>query len=155
MAALLTGADAIRHDIPGSASTSAFAPRQTDRKPVPWTALVVDDWDLLRAAMGMILENLGFRVREAANGSAALAACEAEMPAVVLLDVKMPIMDGRAFLEKIRAMPGGTGPRIVLCSGQEDLVLIRDAMGAGADGHLFKPFDERQLKEALQKIGAM
>jgi two-component system, chemotaxis family, chemotaxis protein CheY len=98
---------------------------------------------------GKILGALGFQVIEAADGLAALAACRRDMPDVVLLDWRMPVMDGIEFLSRLRQEPGGDAPRVVFCSVENDLERVRDALEAGADEYIMKPFDSEILASKL------
>ncbi len=69
--------------------------------------LVVDDSRVIRRVATKIIQDLGFAVEEAENGQQALEACRARMPDLALIDVDMPVMDGRSYLKALRAMPGG------------------------------------------------
>ena len=74
------------------------------------TCLIVDDSRVIRKVARRILEQLGFEVCEAGDGAEALAYCRSEMPTVILLDWRMPVMDGLTFLASC-ASRAGTGPR--------------------------------------------
>ena len=105
------------------------------------TCLIVDDSRVIRKVSRHILETLGFAVDEAENGKAALDACEAAMPDVVLLDWNMPVMTGIEFLVHLRQRPGGDKPKVVFCTTENDVAHIREAIAAGADEYVMKPFD--------------
>jgi len=105
------------------------------------TCLVVDDSRVVRKVSRRILEDLGFEVAEASEGLEAMAWCRAVMPDAVLLDWRMPGMDGLEFLRRLRAEPGGHGPKVVFCSIENDIERIREALDAGADEYIMKPFD--------------
>ena len=63
------------------------------------------------------------------------------MPDAILLDWSMPVMDGLEFLRRLRAEPGGDAPKVVFCTVENDLERIREALDAGADEYIMKPFD--------------
>lgn len=105
------------------------------------TCLVVDDSPVIRKVSRRILEDLGFEVAEASDGLEALAWCAAMMPDAILLDWRMPGMDGLAFLRRLRREPGGAEPKVVLCSSETAITQVRMALEAGADEYLMKPFD--------------
>ena len=117
------------------------------------TCLVVDDSRVIRKVSRRILEDLGFEVAEAADGVEAMAWCSAMMPDVVLLDWMMPGMDGMEFLRRLRAEPGGERPKVVFCSGETDLERIREALDAGADEYIMKPFDGGIVAGKLAWLG--
>ncbi len=117
------------------------------------TCLVVDDSRVIRKVSRHILETLGFEVAEAENGSVGLDACEANMPDVVLLDWNMPVMTGIEFITQLRQRPGGDKPKVVFCTTENDVAHIREAISAGADEYVMKPFDHETLQIKLQLVG--
>ena len=117
------------------------------------TCLIVDDSRVIRKVSRHILETLGFTVDEVENGRAALDACEASMPDVVLLDWNMPVMTGIEFLVQLRQRPGGDTPKVVFCTTENDVAHIREAIQAGADEYVMKPFDHETLQIKLQLVG--
>lgn len=117
------------------------------------TCLIVDDSRVIRKVSRHILETLGFAVEEAENGKLALDACEAAMPDVVLLDWNMPVMTGIEFLVQLRQRPGGDSPKVVFCTTENDVAHIREAIQAGADEYVMKPFDHETLQIKLQLVG--
>jgi two-component system chemotaxis response regulator CheY len=117
------------------------------------TCLIVDDSRVIRKVSRHILETLGFAVHEAENGRAALDSCQATMPDVVLLDWNMPVMTGIEFLALLRKYPGGDAPKVVFCTTENDVAHIREAIAAGADEYVMKPFDHETLQIKLQLVG--
>jgi two-component system, chemotaxis family, chemotaxis protein CheY len=117
------------------------------------TCLIVDDSRVIRKVSRHILETLGFAVEEAENGQIALDACASVMPDVVLLDWNMPVMTGIEFLVHLRKHPGGTKPKVVFCTTENDVAHIREAIQAGADEYVMKPFDHETLQIKLQLVG--
>lgn len=123
------------------------------RGPDPLTCLVVDDSRVIRKVSRRILEELGFAVAEAADGVEALAWCSAMMPDVILLDWRMPGMDGLDFLRRLRASPGGEAPKVIFCSVENELERIREVLDAGADEYIMKPFDGGIVAGKLAWLG--
>ena len=117
------------------------------------TCLVVDDSRVIRKVSRHILEALGFTVDEAENGREGLDKCVAAMPDVVLLDWNMPVMTGIEFLTRLRQTEGGDRPKVVFCTTENDVAHIREAIGAGADEYVMKPFDHETLQIKLQLVG--
>jgi two-component system chemotaxis response regulator CheY len=117
------------------------------------TCLVVDDSRVIRKVSRRILEDLGFEVAEASDGVEAMAWCSAVMPDVILLDWQMPAMDGLEFLKRLRAEPGGGEPRVIFCTVENDLERIREALDAGADEYIMKPFDGGIVAGKLDYLG--
>src|ERR1700753_852513 len=82
--------------------------------PPPLRVLVADDQELVRAGVRLILEAAGFAVvGEAADGAAAVALAAAESPDVVLMDIRMPVMDGLGGTRQLTE-PGPGAPKVVI-----------------------------------------
>jgi len=119
------------------------------------TCLVVDDSLVVRKAARRIIEGLGFAVTEAKDGQEALDACRAGLPDGVLLDWNMPVMDGITFLRAARAEFGAEHPRIVLCTTESELARIIEALAAGAQEYVMKPFDAGILRDKFVQAGLL
>ncbi len=117
------------------------------------TCLIVDDSRVIRKVSRHILETLGFTVEEAENGQDGLDKCEGVMPDVVLLDWNMPVMSGIEFIKHLRQREGGDKPKVVFCTTENDVAHIREAISAGADEYVMKPFDHETLQIKLQLVG--
>ena len=105
------------------------------------TCLVVDDSRVIRKVARRILEDMGFEIAEAADGAEALAWCRTSMPEAILLDWNMPGMNGIEFLKVLRAEPGGRAPVVVMCTVENERDRMVEALDAGADEYIMKPFD--------------
>jgi CheY-like chemotaxis protein len=103
----------------------------------PLVLVVDDDPDILDAICD-ILEGEGYRVARARHGVEALERVEAEPPAIILLDLMMPVMDGLAFAQALRERPGKEGIPIVVISADGN---PQRAASVDAAGYLAKPFD--------------
>jgi len=117
------------------------------------TCLIVDDSRVIRKVSRHILETIGFTVEEAENGKDGLDKCEGNMPDVVLLDWNMPVMSGIEFITHLRQREGGDKPKVVFCTTENDVAHIREAISAGADEYVMKPFDHETLQIKLQLVG--
>jgi two-component system chemotaxis response regulator CheY len=117
------------------------------------TCLVVDDSRVIRKVARRILEDIGFEIAEAADGHEALAWCRTEMPEAILLDWHMPGMNGVDFLRTLRREPGGRTPVVVLCTVENDRDRMLEAIEAGADEYVMKPFDSTILESKLTLAG--
>jgi two-component system chemotaxis response regulator CheY len=119
------------------------------------TCLVVDDSKVVRMVARKILEDLKFEILEAEDGQQAMDACKKKMPDVILLDWNMPVKSGIEFLRELRASAGGDSPLVVFCTTENDMTHIREAMGAGANEYIMKPFDSDIIQSKFAQIGLL
>ena len=119
------------------------------------SCLVVDDSKVIRMVARRILEELNFEVVEAADGQEALDQCDKNMPDAVLLDWNMPVMDGLEYLVALRQRPGGDAPIVVFCTTENDMSHIQDAMKAGANEYIMKPFDKDIIESKFGQAGLL
>jgi two-component system, chemotaxis family, chemotaxis protein CheY len=117
------------------------------------TCLVVDDSSVVRKIARRILEELDFQIIEAEDGEKALEACKQNLPDAILLDWNMPVMDGYEFLGNLRSMPGGSQPKVVFCTTENDIDHISRALHAGANEYIMKPFDKDIVAAKFQQVG--
>jgi len=115
----------------------------------PIRILVVDDDEDIRLLLRGLLERAGFTVDEADGGRAALRALYASPPALVLLDVSMPELDGYQTLERIRDL--SDVPVIMLTARAQELEKVR-GLSAGADDYVAKPFGRQELLARVQAL---
>jgi len=87
------------------------------------------------------MEDLGFKAEEAIDGAKAIDSVKVSMPEMVLLDWEMPNLSGPDFVRALRKLPGGDHPKVVLCAIENDVQHIQQALDAGADEYIMKPFD--------------
>jgi CheY-like chemotaxis protein len=111
--------------------------------------LVVDDDADFREGLRLELERKGYQVAEAEDGKQALEQITERPPLLVLLDLQMPVMNGRELLQRLRATAGlGEVPVVVLSSfGYE-----WEAELMGAQGYLGKPFDALELEQIMARV---
>jgi two-component system, chemotaxis family, chemotaxis protein CheY len=117
--------------------------------------LIVDDSRVIRKVARRILEELKFGIDEAEDGSDALEICRRKMPDAILLDWNMPNMSGIEFLRALRREPAGGKPIVVFCTTENDIAHITEAIGAGANEYLLKPFDKDLVEAKLAEAGLM
>lgn len=126
---------------------------ETDAPPGPLTVVLVDDQPLVRAGIAFILStDPGVTVAsEAGNGELGLVAVADHHPDVVLMDVRMPVMDGLEATRRIRAVEGP--PVLVLTTFDDDDVLW-GAVEAGAAGFLLKDTSADDIIKAIRTVAA-
>jgi DNA-binding NarL/FixJ family response regulator len=109
--------------------------------------LIADDQELVRTGFRMILTAAGDIevVGEAANGQDAVAEARASSPDVVLMDVRMPVLDGISATREIIRRSGADAPRIVILTTFDLDQYVYDALRAGASGFLIKDLPAAQL----------
>jgi DNA-binding response OmpR family regulator len=111
--------------------------------------LVVDDDAEIRLLLTELLTRAGYRVEEAVDGRAALRQLFEKPPALVILDVTMPDMDGYQTLERIRDL--SDVPVIMLTARTQELERVR-GLSAGADDYVPKPFGRQELLARVQAL---
>ncbi len=118
--------------------------------------LIVDDSRTVRSVIRQMLESRGFLVDEAENGRKAIDRCrDTGPPEGVILDVNMPEMDGLTCLREIRRDPAFASCRIVMCSTRVEFEQVAEAVAAGADEYIMKPFTEDILVDKLRQLGLL
>ncbi len=115
--------------------------------------LVVDDSKAIREIEKKYLEEMGFEVLEAENGEEALKVIE-ENPDIklILLDWHMPVMNGYEFLLKLRANPKWSDIKVMMVTTENQQRSIVDAIMAGANEYLMKPFDKEMLETKIKYL---
>ncbi len=111
--------------------------------------LVVDDDSSIREMISDFLEMEGYAVATAADGAEGLDAVETTNPSLVLLDMRMPVMDGWGFAQKLKER-GIDLPILVLTASQNPRHWAEEI---GARGYLAKPFDLLDLLNAVEQVG--
>jgi two-component system chemotaxis response regulator CheY len=117
------------------------------------SCLVVDDSSVVRMVAKKILVELKFKCLEAADGKQALDICHQGMPDAILLDWNMPVMTGIDFLRQLRVTPDGNKPIVLFCTSENDFKRIQEALVAGANEYIFKPFDSEILQSKFRQVG--
>jgi two-component system, chemotaxis family, chemotaxis protein CheY len=113
--------------------------------------LVVDDSRVIRKVACRLLEQLKIEAEEAEDGVAALDACRHRMPDAILL--QGPHRKSVEFLRHLRREKGGDRPVVVLCATENDVERLAEALHAGANDYMMKPFDRGTLLDKLTQVG--
>ena len=116
-------------------------------------ALIVDDSRAIRSIVSRIVKQLGFEISEACDGRDALAKLGEGGADLALVDWNMPEMNGLQFVQAVRADASRASMRIVMVTTENDISNIQQAIEAGADEYLMKPFTKESLLEKLSLIG--
>ncbi|HSJ24216.1 MAG TPA: response regulator [Longimicrobiales bacterium] len=115
------------------------------------TVLVVDDDPNALDIVRTFLESKGYRVATAQDGRQALSLLEELQPALVLLDVMMPGMDGWEVARVIKNHPTHGKARVVMLTARSDFADKHEGLRAGADDYIVKPIQLRELGERVEK----
>lgn len=113
--------------------------------------LLVDDDESILSTVRLLLTEEGYPVVVAANGKEALQHIATQKPSLILLDMKMPIMDGWAFAMAYRDFPGPHAPIVVMTAAHD---ARQRAAEIAADDVIAKPFDVNRLLDIVRKYGA-
>lgn len=117
-------------------------------------ALVVDDSRAMRMLIAKTLKEIGFEVVEAAQGQEALASLSAgEEFDLLLVDWNMPIMNGYELICAVRANLLLSNVRVMMITSETSLSQVQQALDAGANEYLMKPFTKELLVEKLTLLG--
>ncbi|MCF8465904.1 MAG: response regulator [Sneathiella sp.] len=119
------------------------------------SCLIVDDSKVVRMVARRILEDLSFGILEAEDGKGALNTCLEKMPDVILLDWNMPVMNGIDFLRTLRKSKDGDQPVVIFCTTENDMAHIREAISAGANEYIMKPFDRAIIEAKFSQVGVI
>ncbi|HSN89947.1 MAG TPA: PAS domain-containing protein, partial [Anaeromyxobacteraceae bacterium] len=125
---------------------SGLAPGQN-----AWRVLVADDSAANRGWVTKLLASVGFQVREAADGRETVEAWRQWKPHLVLMDMRMPVLDGYQATRQIRASPGGAETRIIAATASVFEETRQAMTDAGVDGFLGKPIQEADLFQKIQE----
>jgi len=112
--------------------------------------LIVDDEDALRLLLRHELEQHGFEVTEAENGEMALEKMQENRFDVVILDIRMPGIDGMEVLKIIREK--NLANKVIMLTGVEELKIARDSLNLGANDFLTKPYDMKTLLACIDRV---
>ena len=120
-----------------------------------YTVMIVDDEKAIRDSLPAVInfEAYGFRVCQTArNGQDALEKIQQEHPDVLLLDIRMPILDGLGLLKELSEQMKEYHPFVIMLSGYSDFEYARTAIRYGVKAYLTKPLDEDELIKELEEL---
>jgi PAS domain S-box-containing protein len=111
--------------------------------------LIADDVEDNRQLLAQLLGPVGFEIRVAINGLEAVREFEEWRPHLILMDFRMPVMDGHEAIRRIRACPGGMDLKIIAVTASAMDKNRQELLGVGADDFIGKPFKEAELFEKI------
>ena len=114
------------------------------------TILVVDDEVFLRMNLRCLLEDLGFKVLEAADGTEALVVCNSRRPDLVLLDINMPGMNGYEICTRLKGDPATSSIPVLIITAQQETSDKVKAFAAGAVDYVTKPFQFEEVEARVR-----
>jgi two-component system, chemotaxis family, chemotaxis protein CheY len=118
--------------------------------------LLVDDSTAVRMVERRFVAPLGMEILEADNGQSALNVVREHSDVdVILLDWNMPVMDGLSFLKALRGESRDRQPVVVMCTTENEMPRIVEALQAGADEYIMKPFTEEIVRDKLAEAGIL
>lgn len=109
--------------------------------------LIVDDQNGIRVLLMEVFSSEGYNTFQASNGKTALEIVRAERPDLVLLDMKIPGMDGLEILRHIKTID--TSIKVIMMTAYGELDIIKEATDLGALMHFTKPFDIDEMRIAV------
>ena len=118
----------------------------------PLRILVIDDESVICDACRLVLSEKGHAVDHCLAGTAGLLAIEDGTYNLILLDMKLPDIDGMEILKSVREK--GSGPVVIVMTGYSTMSNALQAMKLGAADYLAKPFTDDELVEAVEKLFA-
>jgi len=117
-------------------------------------ALVIDDSRAMRSILTGILEEIGFEVEQAKDAEDALSLLEKDEGfELALVDWNLPEMSGLDLVKTVRNMSDLEDLRLMMVTTETQLTRVREALIAGADEYIMKPFDKEMLLEKLTLLG--
>jgi PleD family two-component response regulator len=131
-------------------SAVAASPPPASARPTAGSILLADDNQLDAEMLERRLRQLGFAVRVASSGRAALACAQAERFDLLLLDVLMPELDGLETLRQLKAQPAGRDTPVLMISAMEEIPIVARCIQLGADDYLSKPVEPILLKAKIE-----
>ena len=114
--------------------------------------LVVDDSPDMVELVGRVLSRRGYHVLGVSNGNDAVATADVAQPAVILLDIGMPGVDGLDVLSRLRERASTSKIPVLMLTGHGEETTVRQAMALGAQGYLVKPFKTDDLVARVRRL---
>ncbi len=116
------------------------------------TVLVVDDDDTIRSIVEAILEKNGFKALTASNGTDGLKAANDKAPDAIVLDRKMPDIDGNDVLKSLKDNPATQNIPVLMLTGERAVADVSSSLSLGAMDYIVKPFDQENFLMRLRHI---
>ncbi|MEM6526843.1 MAG: response regulator [Chloroflexota bacterium] len=115
------------------------------------TVLVVDDESVTRRVVAHALKSISVEVLDAEDGTTALQLAQANAPALALVDINLPDMDGFTVTQELRGIPHMADVPIVIFTARNHAGDEEAAAQAGAQGFFYKPFSTQELREMVNR----
>jgi DNA-binding response OmpR family regulator len=138
--------------VPVEPPPAPTAPAPAPSRDRPAAILLADDDPLVASIVGHRFRKAGYRLDHVADGAAALRAIEQERPDLVILDLKMPELDGFGVLRHLRADPGLKSLPVIILTALGDEQDVLRGFSAGADDYLAKPFSPAELAVRVDRL---
>jgi CheY-like chemotaxis protein len=122
------------------------------RESGPKTIIIADDESSLRLLVSNTLEDERYQIIEALDGADAVAKAERDCPDLIILDLTMPQLSGIEVCRRLKANPALTNLKIIVLTGKGKEDDVREAMNAGANCYLKKPFSPQQLLRTVDMV---
>lgn len=121
------------------------------------TAIVIDDSRAIRMILSRTLSGFGFHVRDAANALEALGllVLEPELYSLLLVDWNMPGLSGVDFIRFVRSRAEFTHLKILMVTTETNMEMMTEALTAGADEYVMKPFTQEVIESKLRLLGVL
>ncbi len=116
------------------------------------TILIADDEPNILLSLEFLMKREGFHVLVARDGQEALAAIEQHRPALVLLDVMMPLKTGFEVCQAVRARDELADTRLLMLTAKGREIDVAKGLALGADGYMTKPFSTRELVAKVREL---
>ena len=117
--------------------------------------LIADDSPVIRKIARRIMEDMGFVVAEARDGSEAISICQDNMPDAVIIDWDMPGISGTEVIAQISRMDNSGTSKLIYCTSELLVPEMMKAKRAGASAFLMKPFNRQLLAQKFAEIGLL
>ena len=140
-------------DVAGVAKKAADSRRVVGIEPgqPKYRVLIADDNKENRDLLAQTLGPVGFELRQANDGAEAIREFQAWQPDIILMDLRMPVMDGREATRRIKSSPKGKETSIIVLTASSFEDGRKDMAAIGVDGYIRKPFRESELFETLAR----
>lgn len=114
--------------------------------------LVVDDEPSIVLSLQYLLQREGYEVDIAADGETALAVMARQPPALVILDIMLPSLDGFEVCRRLRADPARAGIKVLMLTARGRDTEVQKGLRLGADLYVTKPFSTHELLEQIRRL---
>lgn len=117
------------------------------------SCIIADEAPVIRKVADRILDLNGFACEQIETSADLMRALRREMPDLLIIAQRLEDEDGLALVERIREMPGGNLPTILVCSSENGIALRTKSRRSGANGILMKPFTRETMEIQLGRLG--